>query len=145
MAVSFGDRLFPSLEIVIIDLYALATLVVGFRVSYHLMNYAFLRSTERNRRVLIFGTGSASIAALRVIQGTAALQMTVIGFVDDVGSPRTLYYGLPIFRSDALRLVPRTFDEIILPETTVTDKLLKTLVARCKLAHLSLKRFSIIA
>ena len=141
-AVSFSEPLFPSLEVVILDLYALATLVVGFRVSFHLMNYAFVRGIERYRRVLIFGTGSPSVAALRAIQGTAALQMTVIGFVDDVDSRRTLY-GLPIFGTDALRLVPRTFDEVILPDATITDKLLKTLVARCKLAQVSLKRFSI--
>ncbi|MGA7870694.1 MAG: hypothetical protein WCA22_07325 [Candidatus Binatus sp.] len=142
IALSFGESLFPTLEVVILDLYALATLVLGCRVSFHLMKYAFLRGAEKSRRVLIFGTGSASVAAMRAIQGYETLQMTVIGFVDDAGSRRSLY-GLPVLGTDALCRVPRTFDEVILPETNIADKLLKTLVARCKLAQVSLKRLSI--
>ncbi len=142
MAVSFGASLFPALEVIVLDLYVLATLVIGCRVSYHLMNYAFLQGGEKSRRVLIFGTGSASVAVLRAIQGYPTLQMTVIGFVDDA-DPRHSLYGLPVLGMDALRQVPRTFDEVILPETNITDKVLKTLVARCKLAQLSLKRLSI--
>lgn len=133
---------FPSFVTLILDLYLFATLIIGYRVSFRLMDYIFNHSDRKYRRVLIYGTGEVATAALHTILGSPFLRMTVVGFVEEHPADGTSHEGLPVLGFDAFNAAGRKFDEVILP-AAIPEKALKQLSARCKLAKLPLKRLSV--
>lgn len=131
-----------GLETVILDLYGLATLVIGSRISFHLMDHAFKMGRKGSRRVMIYGLGNSALAALHEIQGNPALDMSVVGFIDDGALGRT-FHGLPVTRSDRVDLTSRNFDEIVLATPKEPEKAFRALSARCRLAQIPIKQVSI--
>jgi UDP-GlcNAc:undecaprenyl-phosphate GlcNAc-1-phosphate transferase len=133
---------FHSFETAIVDMYLFATLIIGYRISFYLLDHIFINARPMERRVLIYGTDEAATAALHTILGSPYLQMKVVGFLEEGSLSQTSYQGLRVLGSDAFNAGSRDFDEIILPGT-IPDKLLKRLSIRCKLANLQLKRLSV--
>jgi hypothetical protein len=141
LSLPVGTSAFPAFEMMFIDLYFLATLVAGTRISFYLMDHIFSNARRLDRRVVIYGTGEAGAAALHALQESRNL-LTVVGFLDDEES-KSQFHGLPVVRSAALNLMPRNFDEIVLATEKIPEKTLRALSTRCRLAQVPLKRFSV--
>jgi UDP-GlcNAc:undecaprenyl-phosphate GlcNAc-1-phosphate transferase len=129
-------------EAVILDLYGLATLVICSRISFHLMDHAFKMGRKGSRRIMIYGIGNSGLAALHEIQGNPALDMSVVGFIDD-STLGKMFHGLPVIRSDRVDLSSRNFDEIVLATPKEPEKAFRALSARCRLAQIPIKQVSI--
>jgi len=141
LSLPFGTSAFPAFEMMFIDLYFLATLVAGTRVSFYLMDQIFNNARRSDRRVVIYGTGPAGTAALHALQESGSF-LTVVGFLDDEES-KSQFHELPVMKSGALNQTPRNFDEIVLATEKIPEKTLRALSTRCRLAKVPLKRFSV--
>lgn len=67
----------------ILNFYFLGTLILGMRVSFHILKYLFYRSRKDQRRVLIYGAGEQGLLALQRIMNIDSNQFTPVGFLDD--------------------------------------------------------------
>ncbi len=139
----------PSLAVTCLDGYFLATLVVGSRLSFRVLEHLFKvgRALEtRARRVLLYGAGMGGVLALREIESNPELGMRVVGFLDD--DPRKCLRrvnGYPVFAPARLEemIHRREFDEIVVSTHKLDPKRLRSVAERCAAAGLSVRRFSI--
>lgn len=67
----------------ILDFYFLATLILGIRVSFHILKYLFYKSRQNNKRVLICGAGKQGLLALQRLMNINSGQYTPVGFIDE--------------------------------------------------------------
>lgn len=67
----------------ILNFYFLGTLILGIRVSFHILKYLFYKSRQNNRRVLIYGAGEQGLLALQRLMNFDSNQYTPVGFLDD--------------------------------------------------------------
>lgn len=68
----------------ILDFYFLGTLILGMRVSFHILRYLFHKSRKKDtRRVLIYGAGEQGFLALQRMLSIDSNQYTPIGFIDE--------------------------------------------------------------
>lgn len=67
----------------ILDFYFLGTLILGMRLSFHLLKYLFHRSRANKRRVLIYGAGEQGMMALQLLLNANSTQYTPVGFLDE--------------------------------------------------------------
>jgi UDP-GlcNAc:undecaprenyl-phosphate GlcNAc-1-phosphate transferase len=67
----------------VIDFYILLSLVVGIRISFHALNYVFLRQSKNGQGVLIYGADTNGALLLQHILNDPSLNLTPIGFLDD--------------------------------------------------------------
>jgi UDP-GlcNAc:undecaprenyl-phosphate GlcNAc-1-phosphate transferase len=82
----------------VLDLYFLATLVVGSHTAFHVLNYLFRREQRGGTRVLIYGANSLGLLTLQKILNYDAPLVEPIGFLDD--DPKLegrRLHGYPIF------------------------------------------------
>ena len=75
---------FLSLNLVVMEFYFLLSLVMGARVSFHVLNYLSRRDQcEGKKKVLIYGAGSESLLTVQKILSDETLGYCPIGFLDD--------------------------------------------------------------
>lgn len=79
----FTDLLPLDLASYILDFYFLGTLIMGMRVSFHILKYLFHKSRKNNCRVLICGAGQQGLLALQRIMNVDANSFTPVGFIDE--------------------------------------------------------------
>jgi UDP-GlcNAc:undecaprenyl-phosphate/decaprenyl-phosphate GlcNAc-1-phosphate transferase len=94
-----GGRLGFNLTAAILDFYLLLSLVVGRRVSFHILNYLSRREPhDGKQRVIIYGANSRGLLILQQILEDKALNLQPVGFIDDDPSleGRSMN-GYPIF------------------------------------------------
>jgi UDP-GlcNAc:undecaprenyl-phosphate GlcNAc-1-phosphate transferase len=73
----------PAPSIVVLDAYLLATLLMGSRISFRLLDHVFKTNQTRMRRTLIYGAGSGGMAAFNELRDNPAMGMKPVGFLDD--------------------------------------------------------------
>jgi len=73
-----------SLNLIVMDFYFLLSLVMGARVSFHVLNYLSRRDQcDGKKKVLIYGAGSESLLTVQKILSDESLGYCPIGFLDD--------------------------------------------------------------
>jgi UDP-GlcNAc:undecaprenyl-phosphate GlcNAc-1-phosphate transferase len=73
-----------SLNIVVMNFYFLLSLVMGARVSFHVLNYLSRRDQcDGKKKVLIYGAGSESLLTVQKILSDEKLGYCPVGFLDD--------------------------------------------------------------
>jgi UDP-GlcNAc:undecaprenyl-phosphate GlcNAc-1-phosphate transferase len=93
----------PALSIVVLDAYLLATLLLGSRVSFRLLDYLFNLNRPGMRRALIYGAGRGGVAALHEIRSNPATSLRPVGFIDDDPRKRgRMLQGVPVYQSGEL-------------------------------------------
>jgi UDP-GlcNAc:undecaprenyl-phosphate/decaprenyl-phosphate GlcNAc-1-phosphate transferase len=145
-AMFFHGAVRYSLTLAILDGYLLATMVIGTRLSFRVLEHVFKTQSAGHRRTLIYGTGDAGMSALHEIRNNPGLDLVVIGFLNENAGPqsRTLD-GLPIFGPQALDDLIKSgqVDEVILAVQSVSEPRLERLREICGNAGIMLRRFSV--
>jgi hypothetical protein len=101
---------------VVLDDYLFASLVIGLRLSFALLDYIFQH--PGTRRVLVYGANQEASNAVGAMRANPELQLVPTGFIDDEQGERTLWFrGLRVYRTcDLSSLVRRkVVDEIFVP------------------------------
>lgn len=147
LAVLFAEHLRPpSLSLAILDAYLLATLIIGSRLSFRILDYLFSTGRTATHRVVIYGAGNGGVAALREIRSNPALGMDAIAFLDDdPNKSGFILQGLPILTDSALGALveQQALDEVIVATLKIPQKRLTSLVARFGPSGLMMRRFQI--
>lgn len=128
----------PNVAVLVLDAYLLATLVIGSRILFPLLDHVFKRGREAKRRVLIYGTGRWGVAALHEIEDDATLDTKVVGFVGgDATNGRRVLGGRRIYSTDELYdlALTRGFDGLVLADPKVDDELIADLVRIGTVVH----------
>jgi UDP-GlcNAc:undecaprenyl-phosphate GlcNAc-1-phosphate transferase len=154
-------RALTNISVLVFDFYILLSLVIGSRVSYHVLHYFFRQEHCEGKRVLIYGGDQNGIMILDNILNNERLHLTPVGFLDD--SPELegkRLHGYPIFGGHwkLSRIVRQhAIDQIVLSRNTLTsevfDRVKKSarelgiplLVFRIGFEHVSLEQNPLIA
>lgn len=67
----------------VINFYFLVTLILGLRISFHVLKYLFQKSRMNQQRILIYGAGDQGVLALRQMQSIEPDEHTIVGFLDE--------------------------------------------------------------
>jgi UDP-GlcNAc:undecaprenyl-phosphate/decaprenyl-phosphate GlcNAc-1-phosphate transferase len=132
-----GLGIHHNTTLIILDFYILLSLVIGARVSFHILNF-LSRKEKRSggRNVLIYGADTKGIAILQQILNDEAIHLNPVGFLDD--NPQLegkRLNGYPIFGSHwKLPRAARTtrIDEVIIANDIVPPEILGRL---CKVSR----------
>ena len=136
----------PRLSVLVLDAYLLATMVIGSRVAYGVLDHLFRSEHPRGTRVLIHGTGSGGALAFAEIRSNPSLNMTVVGFVDERKDKwNTTWQGVPIHApADLEKLIAdKRFDGLVLSNAGLEGDGLQQMIQRCSLAGLPVRQFQI--
>lgn len=139
----YNDLLQSGLLLFIIDFYFLVTLVLGMRISFHVLKYLFERSRSNQQRILIYGAGEQGVFALQQIQSMAPQKYTTVGFIDeDPELEGKSVNGYPVFGGHwKLERVVRTkkIDKLLITESQLHPKVVRELQAIAKRHHLDIQ------
>jgi UDP-GlcNAc:undecaprenyl-phosphate GlcNAc-1-phosphate transferase len=133
-----------EISFVILDGYLLATLVIGLRLSFAILDHVFQNSSAR--RILIYGTDhEASIAAV-AIRSDPDLRLIATGFVEDSQVPGDRWFkGLRVYRTCELPLLARRqiAEEVLVPivDGRVDSATLQSLRSQCSLLGLRMNTY----
>ena len=114
MMLSIARR--PDVLLAVLDGYLFATLIIGFRLSFAILDYVFRYA--RIRRVLVYGANEEASRAVGEMRANPELRLVPAGFVDDERGELTRWFrGLRVYRTcDLSALVRRkVVDEVFLP------------------------------
>jgi UDP-GlcNAc:undecaprenyl-phosphate GlcNAc-1-phosphate transferase len=142
--VTVGSSLSPTL--IILDGYILATMILGARLSFRLLDYIFNANRSDTRRVMIYGAGRGGMAALQETLISPGLNMSVVGFIDDdTRKWGRMLNGVRVFEPEYLLVLARqeAIDEIIVASAKISDKDIKRLVESPYFEHITIHRFQI--
>jgi len=136
----------PALSIVVLDAYLLATLLLGSRVSFRLLDYLFNLNRPGMRRALIYGAGSGGVAALHEIRSNPATGMRPVGFIDD--DPRKqgrMLQGVLVYQSAELAALieQRKTDAVVIATRKLPREELGKVARLCADAGIMLRCFQI--
>jgi UDP-GlcNAc:undecaprenyl-phosphate GlcNAc-1-phosphate transferase len=136
----------PALSIVVLDAYLLATLLLGSRVSFRLLDYLFNLNRPGMRRALIYGAGSGGVAALHEIRSNPATGMRPVGFIDD--DPRKqgrMLQGVLVYQSAELAALieQRKTDAVVIATRKLPREELGKVARLCTDAGIMLRCFQI--
>ena len=68
---------------VLLDFYFLGTLIVGSRVSFHILNHLSRKQAEIGKRILIYGADSSGLLVLQSLLARTTEKVIPVGFIDD--------------------------------------------------------------
>jgi UDP-GlcNAc:undecaprenyl-phosphate/decaprenyl-phosphate GlcNAc-1-phosphate transferase len=136
-----------GLSFVILDGYLLATLVLGSRISFKLLDHLFRAANQaRMQRAAIYGAGVGGLAAVREMRSNPSLGMRPVAFLDDdTDKCGNVLEGITVQRTEELEefINARKADVIVIASTEISHDRLKGVVHRCALAGIPLRVFSI--
>ncbi|MDE3057010.1 MAG: hypothetical protein KGJ59_03525 [Bacteroidota bacterium] len=120
-----------TMAVHVTDFYLLTSLVVGSRISYHVLNFLFRRKNAAGAGVLIYGARINGILMLQHILHNESLHLHPIGFLDDDPSLEGKdVSGYPVFGGHwKLRSLLRKhkIDEILIASDTMKQEVLDRL------------------
>jgi UDP-GlcNAc:undecaprenyl-phosphate GlcNAc-1-phosphate transferase len=137
-----------ELPALLLDWYFTATLVIGARVSFKLLEAIAQGHGEAAASpVLIYGSGSGGTALLREIEQNPKLGYRAIGFVDDsLGLLGRSINGVPVLGSvdDLGALIAQHgIREVIVSTPNVDHEHMDKVATACRLGGVQLRRFRI--
>jgi UDP-GlcNAc:undecaprenyl-phosphate GlcNAc-1-phosphate transferase len=141
-----------SRSVFVIDGVVLFLLLAGSRASFRLVGEFVLRRNAVGQRVVIYGTGGASLATIREAFG-AEVPLKIVGYVDDDPVHRHVRvggYSVVGGLEELLSMIERSEVDCVVVNTHLIDaERLQALEAQCRGSevellrlHLNLKRLS---
>jgi UDP-GlcNAc:undecaprenyl-phosphate/decaprenyl-phosphate GlcNAc-1-phosphate transferase len=111
----------------VIDFYILVSLVMGMRISYHILNYISRQARSGKKNVLIYGANSKGLLVAQEIMGTKNLEFCPIGFLDEdpILEGKKLD-GYPIFGGH--RKLSRLINKLGVSEVILVDQIKQPVV-----------------
>jgi UDP-GlcNAc:undecaprenyl-phosphate GlcNAc-1-phosphate transferase len=137
-------RPYTGVSIVVLDGYLLASLTVGSRVVFRLLEGIFSERVSPSR-VLIYGAGRSGNRAFKTIQNKPSLGMRVIGFLDDDSRKHLkLLHKVTIFGPSDLKnlLAQQAVDEILVSSRKIDDQRMREVAASSGVNNLVVRRAS---
>jgi len=136
-----------TFAMLVLDFYLLLTLVIGSRMSFHVLNYMSHR--ERNgKRVLLYGAGPKGIMTLQSILSDERHQLVPVGFLDDNPALEGKHLdGYKIFGSHwPLQglLKKESIDEVLICDDNIKPEILNRIQYVVEHAGVELKRSTIL-
>jgi UDP-GlcNAc:undecaprenyl-phosphate GlcNAc-1-phosphate transferase len=143
----YGMAALPFPEL-LLDFYVSATLVIGGRVSFKLLEVMASQNGAAGAvPVLLYGAGSGGITLLREITQNPALGYRAVGFVDDLPALRERSVnGLPVLGDldDLSWLIPRHLvREVIISTPKIPPDRVERIAVACRSRGAQLRRFRI--
>ncbi|HLP17670.1 MAG TPA: hypothetical protein VK470_15515 [Bacteroidota bacterium] len=131
-----------------LDFYFLLTLVVGFRMSFRVLQYLSHKDLKAGKRVLFYGADDNGIMMLDRILDSTVTNYSPIGFLDDDSTleGKTLN-GYPIYGGHwKLSFLLRTIgvDEIILCSDSIKETSMTRLRLTAQLHHIPIRKMRVI-
>jgi UDP-GlcNAc:undecaprenyl-phosphate/decaprenyl-phosphate GlcNAc-1-phosphate transferase len=136
----------PALSLIVLDGYLLATLVLGSRLSFRLLDYLFNANRRGMQRALIYGAGNGGAAALREMWFNPSLGMRPVGFLDDDAHKRgRMLQGILIHGTEELEdlINGRKMDAVVVATGKIPQDRLKRIMQRCSVAGIPMRIFHI--
>lgn len=134
--------------LLVVDFYLCATLVVGARVSFKVLELLARGQGEvQARRALIYGAGSRGTAVLREISENPSLGYCAVGFIDDMPS----LWGVRVNDVPVLGGVGRLGElidqhdihEVIIATPKIPPERVDAVATACRAGGVELRRFRI--
>ena len=120
-----------NISVFVLSFYFLLSMVAGSRISFHVLNYLFLRDGNAGKRVLIYGADASGMLTLQQILNSETLGLNPVGFLDD--SPQLegkRLNGYPIFGGHwkLQRLLKKArIDQVLIASERIKPEILKRL------------------
>jgi len=138
---SFGGGLF-----FLIDFYLLTTFIVGYRVSFRLVNSLYNRNSGyKGKSVLIYGAGHRGSVALKEMKYNGSYFFSPIGFIDDDADKKgRVIHNCPILGS--IEEIEQVVDknnvlEIIVSTDKIQKEKIRKLMDFCKGKGIIMRQF----
>lgn len=140
----FHQRFWFPRSLFVLDSMVCCLLVVGARFSTRLYKEQFRGNAARRiKRVLIVGGGEAGVMVLREYRNNPAMNIRVVGFIDDSPLKKNLrIQGVKILgtRHDIADAVGQyRVDEIIIAIPSAKGEDIRDIISRCRIPNVSLK------
>jgi UDP-GlcNAc:undecaprenyl-phosphate GlcNAc-1-phosphate transferase len=136
-----------SKAVLIVDLYAMGSLLLGTRLSVRLVDYYAQSNPAHKRRVLIYGTGRTASLLIHELQFNQSHSMVPVGFIgDDYGKKKKLLYGYPIFGPSSVLpdvLHNNDIQELIIATTKLSPLRIEEITELARHHNVTLRRFRI--
>lgn len=141
-----GLRPFGGFIFFLTDFYLLGTFVLGFRISYRVVNNLYNRNAEnRGKKVLIYGAGHRGSIALKEIKYNGTYFASPIGFIDDDARKRgKMIHNCPILGSieDIEEVALRNeIEEIVVSTDKIGKDKIGKLIDFCKRKGIIMRQF----
>ncbi|MGO9449510.1 MAG: hypothetical protein ACLQDV_00475 [Candidatus Binataceae bacterium] len=136
----------PPAALMIIDVYLLATMVFGSRLSFRALEYLVNAGQSATRRVLIYGAGTQGVKALHELMSNPQLDLRPVGFLDDDAAKfGRVVRGLRVYPGDDLAalLAAHEVEEVLVAADGISGDRLQILAEQCGKAGARLRRFQI--
>lgn len=128
LAVVSQKMIHMNIAVHVTDFYLLTSLVVGSRISYHVLNFLFRKKNSAGRGVVIYGARMNGILTLQYILHNENLHLHPVGFLDDDPSLEgKTVSGYPVFGGHwKLRAILRkhNIEEILIASDTMRPEIL---------------------
>ena len=145
LLLGYGSRLSPA--IVVLDWMVTTAAIAGIRFGFRGLRQYLAAQRSDGRRVLIYGSGSASVLALRHIREDDTLNRTAVGFVDPKQSRVGMHVqGISVLGTlQDLKAIGVTYeaDELIVPAFCTDQETRHTLLRACVQADLTCRLFAL--
>ncbi|HYQ85608.1 MAG TPA: hypothetical protein VES59_00050 [Bacteroidota bacterium] len=135
-------------NVIILDFYVLLSLVLGSRISFHILNYlSRVEKQNGGRKVLIYGAHPKGMAIVQTILNDDHIHLKPVGFLDE--DPRLegkRLSGYPIFGGHwkLPRLLRKmTINEIILAEDNVHPEIMQRMVDATRGHGIAIRTFRV--
>jgi UDP-GlcNAc:undecaprenyl-phosphate GlcNAc-1-phosphate transferase len=137
-----------NLPTIILDFYVVLSLVLGARISFHVLNYFSQRERhDGKRKVLIYGAGSKGALMAQQILGDNELNLYPVGFLDDDPAMEgKRLNGYPIFGGhwNLPRLLNKTkVDEIVIACDSLKPLILERIISVSRSNGVTIRRSNI--
>ncbi len=113
----------------------LTSLLCGSRVLFRALGELFTSESGHGPRTVIYGAGAGGAMVLREVRANAALDWTVIGFIDDDrGKHQTQVNGVPVlggFDQLTSLLSSGRVAQVVISTTAIPDERLEALTLAC--------------
>jgi UDP-GlcNAc:undecaprenyl-phosphate/decaprenyl-phosphate GlcNAc-1-phosphate transferase len=136
----------PAISFTVLDAYLLATLVVGSRLSFRLLDHVFNANREGAQRVVIYGAGKGGVAALQEMRFNPETGMQPIAFLDDdVTKWGQIIQGIPIHSAMVMSkfIDERKIDTVVISTQKIHPERLNKIKQQCETAGITLRVLNI--
>lgn len=134
--------------VIVLDFYFLLSLVIGARVSFHILNFLSRREKQNGeKKVLIYGADSRGSSVLQQIINDDSLHLNPVGFLDENPKLEGKYLnGFPIFGGHwkfqrVLRETP--IDEVILADDSLPPEIFNRLQKISRARGITLRVYTV--
>ncbi len=138
----------PSLAVWALCFYLMASLLVGARISFRVLDHLYQRARSTGKRTLIYGAGRAGELALREMLSNPELGLQPVGFADDEpGLWGRSYYGYAVHPGGAYLagiLSGERIERVVLATRKIAPEMERLISDLCTVSGVPVMHFELI-